>query len=248
MRVVEAEVRGAAGAVAFLTRVPVGRVVSLDAEDVARGGAVFPLVGAGIGAAVGGVADGLAGSLTAPLAAVLGLAVGAALTGVLHLDALADTADALAATTRERALEIMRDHAVGAYGATALVLDILAKAAALAALAAHGHALRFAVCAAAVARVTPLLLGAALPYARPGPGLGRSAGGTGVPRCIVATALAAAVCVWLRAPWLLLACAGVALGAGVAARRWLGGITGDVLGAAAELTELAALVVAVAVA
>jgi adenosylcobinamide-GDP ribazoletransferase len=109
-----AELRGLAAAIAFLTRVPVGRRIQLEAADVARGGAVFPLVGAGIGAAVGGVVQALSGPLTAPLAAVLGLAVGAVLTGALHLDALADSADALGAATRERALEIMRDHAIGA--------------------------------------------------------------------------------------------------------------------------------------
>ena len=246
MQAVSAEARGVAGAIAFLTRVPVGRFVALDAADVARGGAVFPLVGAGIGAAVGGVADGLAGALTAPLGAVLGLAVGAALTGVLHLDALADTADALGAATRERALEIMRDHAIGSYGAVALVLDLAAKAAALAALARHGDALRFAVCAAAVARAAPLVLSAALPYARPGAGLGRAVGSTGWVRCAVAGALAAGFCVWLGALPLLAAAAGVVLIAGVGAQRWLGGVTGDVLGATAEVAELAALVTAVA--
>ena len=105
---------------------------------------------------------------------MLGLAAGAVLTGVLHLDALADTADALGAATRERALEIMRDHSIGAYGAVAL-------------------------------------------------------------------------CVLLHAALLLAAVAAVAVVAYVAAGRWLGGVTGDVLGAAAELAELAALVVAVAV-
>jgi adenosylcobinamide-GDP ribazoletransferase len=245
MPAVSAEARGVAGAIAFLTRVAVGRFVALDAADVARGGAVFPLVGAGIGAAVGGVADGLAGALTAPLAAVLGLAVGAALTGVLHLDALADTADALGAATRERALEIMRDHAIGAYGAVALVLDLAAKAAALAALARHGDALRFTVCAAAAARAAPLVLSAALPYARPGAGLGRAVGSTGWARCAVAATLAAGFCVWLDALPLLAAAVGVVLVAGLGARRWLGGVTGDVLGATAELAELAALVTAV---
>src|SRR5215472_4950543 len=129
------ELRGAAGAVAFLTRVPVGRWVAVDADDIARGGALFPLVGAGIGAVAGGIADALAGSLGATLGAVLGLAAATALTGVLHLDALADTADALGATSRERALEIMRDHSIGSYGATALVLGLAAKIAALAELA-----------------------------------------------------------------------------------------------------------------
>jgi adenosylcobinamide-GDP ribazoletransferase len=248
MQAVSAEARGLAGAVAFLTRVPVGRWIVLDAADVARGGAFFPLVGAGIGAAVGGVADGLDHSLTAPLAATLGVAVGAALTGALHLDALADTADALGAWTRERALEIMRDHAIGAYGAVALVLALLAKVAAIAALAADGHALRFAVCAAAAGRVVPVALSAALPYAREGAGLGRVLGGGSWVRVLVAAAIAAGFCVWLDAVLLLAAAAGVAVVVGLAARRWLGGVTGDVLGASAELAELAALVVAVAVA
>jgi adenosylcobinamide-GDP ribazoletransferase len=214
---------------------------------VARGGALFPLVGAGIGTVVGGVSQGLAQPLTAPLAAVLGLAAGALLTGVLHLDALADTADALGATTRERALEIMRDHAVGAYGAVALVLDLGAKGVALAALAGRHDALRFAVCAAAAARVVPVLLSAALPYARPGAGTGRALASTSLVRCAVAVAIAVAFCVLLHAAWVLVAVAGVAVVVLVGARRWLGGVTGDVLGASAELAELAALVVAVAV-
>jgi adenosylcobinamide-GDP ribazoletransferase len=166
---------------------------------------------------------------------------------VLHLDALADTADALGATTREHALEIMRDHAVGAYGAVALVLDLGAKAVALAALAGRHDALRFAVCAAAAARVVPVLLSAALPYARPGGGTGRALASTGWARCAVAVAIAVALCALLHAAWVLAAAAVVAAVAFAGARRWLGGVTGDLLGAAAELAELAALVVAVAV-
>jgi adenosylcobinamide-GDP ribazoletransferase len=248
MQVVSGELRGLAAAVAFLTRVPVGRFVLLDAADVGRGSALFPLVGAGIGAVVGGITDLGSDSLTAPLAAVLGLAAGALLTGVLHLDALADTADALGATTRERALEIMRDHSIGAYGATALVLDLGAKAAALAALAVHGNVLTAAVCAAAAGRVAPVLLSAALPYARAGEGLGRALGGNGWVRAGIAVAVAAAICIWLDAALLLVPAAAVTLVAAVVARRWLGGITGDVLGASAELAELAVLVTAVALA
>jgi adenosylcobinamide-GDP ribazoletransferase len=247
MQAVSAELRGLAGAVAFLTRVPVGRLVRLEAGDVARGGALFPLVGAGIGAAVGGIADLAAAPLTAPLAALLALAVGAALTGVLHLDALADTADALGASTRERALEIMRDHSIGAYGGVALVLDIGVKAAALAALADRGEALRFAVCAAAAARVAPVLLSAALPYARATGGTGNALRSTGWARCAVAVAVAATFCVWLDAAVALAAAAAVTALVGIAAKRWLGGVTGDVLGAAAELVEAAVLVTAVAV-
>jgi adenosylcobinamide-GDP ribazoletransferase len=246
MQAVNAELRGLAGAVAFLTRVPVGRLLALDADDVSRGGALFPLVGAGVGAAVGGLTDALAGSLTPALGAALGVAAGTALTGALHLDALADTADALGATTRDRALEIMRDHAVGAYGAVALVLDLGVKVAALAALGSGRDALRYAVCAAAAARVVPVALSAALPYARVGEGTGRVLGGAGRGRSAVALLVAAAFCVWLHALPLLGVAAGLAVLAGLAARRWLGGVTGDVLGAAAELAETAALVTAVA--
>src|SRR5712691_8323609 len=141
MQAVRNELRGLAAALALLTRVPVGRSVVLDAADVARGAAYFPLVGAGVGAVVGGVTAALCNPLTAPLAAVLGLGAGALLTGALHLDALADTADALGATTRERALEIMREHAIGAYGAVAIGLDLLIKAGALTALVRHTHVL-----------------------------------------------------------------------------------------------------------
>jgi adenosylcobinamide-GDP ribazoletransferase len=244
MQAVSAELRGLAGAVAFLTRVPVGRWIVLGGDDVSRAGATFPLVGAGIGAVVGGLADALAGSLTAPLAAVCAVAAGTILTGALHLDGLADTCDALGATSRERALEIMRDSRVGAYGAIAIVLDLALKIAAVAALAAHGDALRFAVCATAVARVAPVVLAAGLPYARSGGGTGAALGGRG--RALVAAVIAGAFCVWLGAV-VLLAVAGVTmLVCGLAAKAWLGGRTGDVLGASAELVELGCFVAAVA--
>jgi len=249
MRVVDAELRGGAAALAFLTRIPVGRAVELDASDVARGGALFPLVGAGIGAATGGVVYALADPLGTLLAALLGLVTAVLLTGVLHLDALADTADALGATTRERALEVMRDHSIGAYGGVALVLDLGLKAAALAALASRHDVVRFAVCAAAASRVAPVLLSAALPYARPGEGIGRALRTTGAVRGGVGAVIATALCIGiagLDGAVLLGTVALVLVVAGVFARRWLGGITGDILGATAELAETAALVVAVA--
>ena len=242
------ELRGLLAALTFLTRVPLGRRLVLDGEDVARAGPAFPLVGAGIGAAVGGLAAALAHSLPPLLAVALALAAGAVLTGALHLDALADTADALGARSRERALEIMRDHAVGAYGAVAIALDLLIKAAALAALLNH-HVLRFAVAAGALSRLTPVLLAAALPYARPGPGAGVSLTRGGRGRAIVAVIVALAIAALVAGiAGVVLAASAVACAAllGACFRRWLGGITGDTLGAAAELTEALVLVVAVA--
>src|SRR5205807_10113248 len=98
MRAVE-ELRAVAAAVAFQTRLPLGRRIVVGGEDVARSGVAFPLVGAGVGAAVGGVAVALAPHLSPLLAAVIGLAAAALLTGGLHFDAHADTADALGGPT-----------------------------------------------------------------------------------------------------------------------------------------------------
>jgi adenosylcobinamide-GDP ribazoletransferase len=241
MQAVSAELRGVAGAVSFLTRVPVGRWIALDAADVARGGAFFPFVGAGIGVVVGGLAHVLVDPLTPALAAICGVAAGLLLTGALHLDGLADTFDGLGGWTRERALEIMRDHRIGTYGAAAVAVDLLAKTAAVAALT---DAWKLIVCACAAARVVPVLLSAVLPYARPGGGLGAVLGGR--VRAVVALALGAGVCIALGGIVVLIVALGATVVCGAFAYRWLGGITGDVLGAAAEVAELAALVAAVA--
>ena len=72
------------------------------------------------------------------------------LTGALHLDGLADTADALGACDRERALEIMRDSRTGSFGAAAIALAVLVEAAALGGLAAERDAVRAFVVAGAL--------------------------------------------------------------------------------------------------
>jgi adenosylcobinamide-GDP ribazoletransferase len=245
------ELRGAAAALAFLTRVPVGRRLALDGEDVARAGPAFPLIGAGLGAVVGGIVAGLASPLSPLVAAALALAAGSLLTGALHLDALADTADGLGGHSRERGLEIMRDHAIGAYGAVAIALDLLVKAAALAALARDGHVVAFAIAAGALSRAVPVPLAVALPYARPTEGLARSLAGSAWARAAVALAIAtliAALATGLDG-LVLAACAAVlAVSLGAMFVRRLGGVTGDTLGAAVELTELAMLVVGIALA
>ena len=227
-----AGLRALAAAVCFLTRLPLGRWISVDAADVMRAGAIFPLVGAGIGATVGDVAFALAHVLSAWLAAVL---------------ALADTADALGARSRTRALEIMRDHAIGSYGAVAITLDLLLKAGALSALIEHGDVVRVAVGAGALSRAAPVLSAALLPYARAGAGLGSSLTRAGAGRALTAFAIAAAFAVAL-AGWhgAILAASAllVTLLDAAACRRWLGGVTGDTLGATLELVETVLLVAA----
>ena len=164
MQAAEQSLRASAAAVAFLTRLPVGRARRASTAPTSRGAAPPSRSSAPpIGAAVGGTAAGLVHVLPALAAAGIALALGAALTGALHLDGLADTADALGERERERALAIMRDHAIGAYGAAALALDLLVKAAVLAGLA--GTAARWSCGDArrgALARAAPVALAAAL--------------------------------------------------------------------------------------
>jgi adenosylcobinamide-GDP ribazoletransferase len=242
--------RPPAAAVSFLTRVPLGRL-QLGASDVARGALFFPLVGAAIGALIGLLAQGLEGILTAFLAAGIAVAFEALLTGAIHLDALADAADGLGAPSRDRALEVMRDPSLGAFGVLALVVDVLLKVGAIASLAAAGSPVPPVLAAFTLGRGAPLALGLLLPYARTGLGSGRALTDGPVWARVGGLLLAAAtagVAVGWSAVILGAAAAGVlALVGGVAWMR-LGGVTGDVLGAGAELATMAALLAGVATA
>jgi adenosylcobinamide-GDP ribazoletransferase len=242
--------RAAAAALALLTRVPVAHRVRVDERDLARGAALFPLVGAALGALAGGVAAGAAAAGATPLlAGALGVLAGTLASGALHLDGLADAADALGGRTPADALRIMRDHRLGAYGASALVLDLLVKAAALGGLASDDgwHALVPALLAGALSRTVAAMLAAATPYAR-APG-SVAAGFTTAARrgpalAAVALALAGAALAGAGGAAQAAAAAAAALLVRRTALRRIGGATGDVLGAAVELAETAALVMA----
>ena len=230
-----------AAATTFLTRIPLGRVVSVDGEAVARAAPVYPIVGGAIGALGGAVVDVTSGPLPALAGAGLGLALVALVTGAMHLDALADTADALGGMTRERRLEIMRDHGVGAFGGVAWVLVLLFEASVLADV---DHAWSAFAAAAACARWAPLPLAVALPYAR-SEGQGAAlAGSTSVLRVMLSLAVACAVAVGVRGVdglAAVAAAAATALVLGLFFRRWIAGVTGDTLGATTELAQAASL-------
>jgi adenosylcobinamide-GDP ribazoletransferase len=239
--------RAAAAAVAFLTRIPVGRWIALDGADVARGAALFPIVGAGVGALGGLVAAGLERPLPAFVAGAVGIAAVALVTGALHLDALADTADALGGVDRAQALAIMRDSRVGSYSVTALALVLVVEVASLGGLAAQRDAVTAFAAAGALSRAVSPPLALLLPYARSdeGPGSvlsGRvSAGGAAIAVALGAGG-AVALLGWDGAV-AIGAAALVALAAGIGSRLWLGGVTGDTLGAATQVAEAVVLVV-----
>jgi adenosylcobinamide-GDP ribazoletransferase len=240
--------RPAVAAVSFLTRVPLGRWVHVEADDIARGAWLFPVVGGIVGGAAGLLADVTAGWLPPLAAGALAVGAAAVLTGALHLDALADTADALGGRSREHALEIMRDHAIGAFGATALIVVCILDAALLGTLAQTDDAALVGLAAGAAGRATMLPLAFTLPYARPGEGQGRLVVGIGAVTLVLGLgiALALALPAGRAGLWGAAAAAVVALALGLVARSRFGGVTGDVLGAAAKLAETAALVAAAA--
>lgn len=234
---------------AFLTRLPLRRGAGADGEALARAVPLFPLVGAGLGAVVGGAAIGLSQVLPPLIAGLLAVALELVLTGAIHADGLADSADGLGGRDRERSLAIMRDHTLGSYGASALVLDLGVKAAALSALGEAG-ALGAVVAAMALSRAAPLPLGRLLGYARAGAGSGRLlAGKVDAASVLAGSALAillAVVAAGFPALALFATAVVVATLVGSLSGRRLGGVTGDVMGAAIELSATAALVVAVA--
>jgi adenosylcobinamide-GDP ribazoletransferase len=230
-------IRSMRAAMAFLTVIPVATPEGASGERLGR--AYFPAVGALLGL-VAGISYVLAAAVTSPLIAAL-----AVLTGALHLDGLADAADGLfGGGDVARRLEVMRDSRVGSFGLVAVVLVLLGDVAALAAMS-PARAIVALVIAGAVSRWALLLLIAAVPYIRES-GLGVAAGGRHrLFDLVLGSAITVIVCVldWRRAVVAVVVALLIAAVVALIARRRIGGATGDVYGATAELSQLGALVV-----
>lgn len=247
-------------ALQFFTRIPVtGRLaawVGYSPDMLRASSAHFPGVGWVVGACAAVVYAllylGLGAAPATPwVAAALSTAATVLLTGGFHEDGLADVADGLGgAATRERALEIMKDSRIGAFGAMALVLALLSKISLLALLGQRGLSPALAALAGAhvASRFFPLLLVRSLPY------VSDSARAKAKP-------LADSITVpqlWAAAAWCAAPLAVIALGEGAGfvllalllsgacsalLARWflqrLQGFTGDCLGAVQQTAEIA---------
>jgi adenosylcobinamide-GDP ribazoletransferase len=237
-------------AVGFLTRIPLGR----DAID-RPGAAAFGVVGAVLGAVAALPHLALAGLAYEPvLAAVVAIGVIVVVSGAMHLDGLADTADALLARDPTAADRARKDPAVGPGGLAAVVLVLLAEVSALASIAATDPALSAwtIVVAAGLARTAPVILVRSAPLEPRPDGLGawfaRSVTPVDVTIAIATAGALVAVLALATAPLyarasLVGGAVGLALGWLIGTRR--GGADGDSLGASVELT-FAAILVAVA--
>lgn len=228
-------------ALQFLTRIPVGH--SFAADDSRLGGSVlfYPLVGLLIGVVLMAGSMLLANSPTMVAAAVL-LVAWVLVTGGLHLDGLADCADAWVGGfgDRTRSLRIMKDPASGPIAVCVLVLVLLLKWTLLVHLLEQNRFVPLLI-APLLGRGAILLLMLSTPYVSP-QGLAEKPL-QHLPRTAarwVAGLSVAAAAVALGWPAVLLA--GLLLSwIRHAAVSRLGGVTGDVYGAAVELTETAAL-------
>jgi adenosylcobinamide-GDP ribazoletransferase len=226
---------GFRAAIRFLTIVPVR---GGDAPP-GRAAAFFPLVGAMLGAAGAGVYYLTATAFPASIAALATVAFWMAISGVLHEDGLADVADAVrAGRSRERVLAILKDSRIGAFGAVAILLSVLARWQALEFLATP----RFVETVIAAQAVPRAAMVAMAWCSRPaGSGLGFALASTlNTPAAVVAMAQGAAaalLCGWRP---------GLAMMAGAvlivqASRAWfyrrLGGVNGDCLGFTEQVLE-----------
>ena len=235
-------------ALTFLTRLPVpaGSAEMPFASSLARASWAFPLVGIVVGAS-GGITYIVAQGIGLPALAAALIAVGttALITGGLHEDGFADTADGFGGgASRDAKLEIMRDSRTGAYGVLALIFSVGLRVVALAQIAAGWRVFGALIAAHALARgVMPIAM-RALDPAR-ADGLGASAGrpaqdivfwSGGI--AIVAALLCAGVRAGLIAT--ILAVAALAIMSWIA-RRQIGGYTGDVLGAIEQASEIVVL-------
>ena len=248
-------------AVTFLTGIPLKIEGDVSPADLWRSMGWYPLVGLAMGAAAWAVYAGLIAFLPGLVAAALVVILLELLTRGLHMDGLMDTADGiLSGAPRERALEIMKDHNVGAMGVVAAVLLLVLKVAALGALA-RADAAAPLLAGWCAARALPALNVYWWPYARAAgtgeaftrehtPGPLQLAGGLLVAGVVVAGLAglwAGAAGSWYAGLVVAALSMAVALGVQAAVAKRLGGLTGDVYGMGIELAEAAALVVGCAI-
>lgn len=236
-----------AAGIGLLTRLP----LPVDPDRArARGAAAawaWPIVGVIVGVA-GWVAGALALALglAPPVAAALAIGTQIVVTGAMHEDGLADTADGFwGGWTVPRRLAIMKDSHIGTYGVLALMIVTLLRWSALTALFAAADALVALVVAGMLGRAAMAMVMATLPNAR-GSGLSQAVGRPSRETAAQGAVLALAGAVLLTGPFGIVpmlvgvVVAGAMIGL---ARAKIGGQTGDVLGATQQVCEVSVLLV-----
>jgi len=235
-------------AISFLTILPIIDQRPASEDTVAASFAWFPIVGFLLGVALCAEDWILAHVFAQVIRSVLIVISLTVITGAVHLDGLADTADALGAgRDRDRALDILRDSRVGTFGASAIFFDLTLKILALSTLAGTR---RYAalIIAPTLARFAMVMVGIGIPYLR------ESGAGTAFLnsqsmgwRRRVAVIFLIIDCAILLSPFRTVGALAVSFALLIAFlmhlfyKRWLGGVTGDLIGACGEVIEIAVL-------
>jgi adenosylcobinamide-GDP ribazoletransferase len=234
-------------ALRFMTIFPVPSSNTATAPDwLSRCAKYFPAVGICVGL-VSAAALLLAGSIWGPvIAALLAVAASIVITGALHEDGLADTADGFGGGwSVEKRLAIMKDSRIGAYGALALMFGIALRVSALAEMPVWTAAAAL-IAAHAAARITPIFVMNALPYAGDTAAMKVSYADAPVSTNDMGFALIVVACALVPLAFIsvLSIISGLVLGTMLAAaialwaRKLIDGFTGDVLGAIEQMFEI----------
>jgi adenosylcobinamide-GDP ribazoletransferase len=235
-----------ANVLAFLTILPLDRDDRFTPGDFGRFAGMFPLAGTVLGFFLFLLHFAMAAPGVPLQAAVILLVTAHVITTRgFHLDGLADTMDALLShRSREDKLRIMKDPHQGTFGVLAIVLDILLKSALLGTLLATPYAAAALILFPAWARLAASVVSVMCEYARREGGLGQPVVDCcGVRELIEATVFTVIASAFGGIPCLLAVAFALAWSFGLVFvwNRTLGGVTGDLLGATVELTEVASL-------
>lgn len=234
------ELHDIATAFSLLTRLPVP-------VDHARAGArgadaawAYPLVGAALGMLAGILGWALLSmGVSASMVAVAVIAAQVILTGAMHEDGLADMADGMGGFTIEKRLEIMKDSRIGAYGAIALILALLARHAGISEIFVAEMPLALAALGAA-SRALMVAIMAWLPSAREG-GLSAQAGRPEAWPALAIGLIACLIAFGWGGFWVFVGMAVVVALIGLVAKARFNGQTGDILGASQQSAEIIGL-------
>ncbi len=233
-------------ALRFLTVIPLGNRGEVNPGSIVAAGKYYPVIGMIIGGLSWAFYYGTDRLFPIPVSVGLLVIFGVLMTGALHLDGLADCLDGLyGGTNREERLAIMKDVHLGTMGVVGLILILGIKYLLLREIMSFPSLWGWIILIPAVSRWTPVFLAFFFKYARPGGGLGQAlVSGTGKKELFWATLLA-----WV--PILVLS-GFYGLGLILVTMSWIllcgwyffkkvGGITGDILGAVIETSEVWAM-------
>ncbi len=235
------QVRAFFSALMFLTRIPCPSWVDHNERSLAESVVYFPVVGFLVGVMGAGTYLAVGLAYDRMFAATVGIAATVIVTGAFHEDAFADVCDGFGGWTPVRRLEIMRDSRVGSFGVIGLALLVLGKVALLAAMPRWLAPIAFVI-GHAVGRWSSLVILARYPSVTNSSSLANPLTSSVTPiRLLAATLVILIVCSMGGMGTVVLVPIGamaLSLSAGRFFTGWVGGISGDCLGATTQAVEL----------